>query len=340
MSADSAVDVSAESAAPTNSSGLSDSGESQAEQTMMRPVFGSATSRLVTCIGTEMNDLHAEVNGMIDATKLRSNDGSNNENDPMGGVLMSPDDPFRYCPSLLFPLASLLGGPPPVKPDGAHASSDMVASRNAAHSVREVGDEAVWSLSSAKVGNGVEQLGDGDTNTFWQSDGQLPHSITIHFPRKTRLSSICFFVDQKGDESYCPCRISIRVGSGSSASAVAAASCMGLDGSQRSSSLAASNALPADVREVDRFELEEPQGWVVCHLDRAAHKEDVLTSTKPHPIRCAWIQIAVLASYQNGRDTRVRQVKVFGPKQWNHRGVLDDMLQMSSVDMQQFAQIR
>lgn len=33
---------------------------------------------------------------------------------------------------------------------------------------REVGDDAVWSLSSAKPGNGVEQLRDGRTDTFWQ----------------------------------------------------------------------------------------------------------------------------------------------------------------------------
>lgn len=32
----------------------------------------------------------------------------------------------------------------------------------------EIGDEAVWILSSAKAGNGIDQLRDGDNNTFWQ----------------------------------------------------------------------------------------------------------------------------------------------------------------------------
>lgn len=32
---------------------------------------------------------------------------------------------------------------------------------------REIGDLAVWSLSSAKAGNGVEQLRDNMTSTFW-----------------------------------------------------------------------------------------------------------------------------------------------------------------------------
>jgi hypothetical protein len=33
---------------------------------------------------------------------------------------------------------------------------------------REVGDLAVWTLSSAKPGNGVEQIRDDSTTTFWQ----------------------------------------------------------------------------------------------------------------------------------------------------------------------------
>lgn len=37
------------------------------------------------------------------------------------------------------------------------------------HQQRELGDDAVWTLSSAKVGNAVEQLRDQDPNTFWQS---------------------------------------------------------------------------------------------------------------------------------------------------------------------------
>jgi len=33
---------------------------------------------------------------------------------------------------------------------------------------KEIGDEAVWTLSSAKVGNGVDQLRDDNLSTFWQ----------------------------------------------------------------------------------------------------------------------------------------------------------------------------
>lgn len=34
---------------------------------------------------------------------------------------------------------------------------------------REIGREAVWSLSSAKPGNGVDQLRDDSIETYWQS---------------------------------------------------------------------------------------------------------------------------------------------------------------------------
>lgn len=34
--------------------------------------------------------------------------------------------------------------------------------------LREVGHLASWSVTSAKPGNGVELLRDGDAGTFWQ----------------------------------------------------------------------------------------------------------------------------------------------------------------------------
>ena len=44
---------------------------------------------------------------------------------------------------------------------------------------REIGEEAVWSLSTAKPGNGVDQLRDGSPDTYWQSDGGQPHLINV-----------------------------------------------------------------------------------------------------------------------------------------------------------------
>lgn len=32
----------------------------------------------------------------------------------------------------------------------------------------DIGSEGVWTLSSAKMGNGIEQLRDGNLSSFWQ----------------------------------------------------------------------------------------------------------------------------------------------------------------------------
>lgn len=49
-------------------------------------------------------------------------------------------------------------------------------------------------------------------DTYWQSDGQLPHLVNIQFQRKTMVSHIYIYTDYKLDESYTPSRISIRAG--------------------------------------------------------------------------------------------------------------------------------
>jgi anaphase-promoting complex subunit 10 len=34
--------------------------------------------------------------------------------------------------------------------------------------IKEIGDEAIWTLSTAKTGNGVQQIRDDCIETFWQ----------------------------------------------------------------------------------------------------------------------------------------------------------------------------
>ena len=51
---------------------------------------------------------------------------------------------------------------------------------------REIGALAVWSVTSAKPGNGVELLRDDNLDTYWQSDGAQPHLVNIQFQRKVR----------------------------------------------------------------------------------------------------------------------------------------------------------
>lgn len=78
---------------------------------------------------------------------------------------------------------------------------------------QELGDRAAWSLSSAKAGFGVQQLRDDDTKTYWQSDGDQPHSINIQFIKKMAVQEIAIYLSYSTDESYTPGEILIRTGS-------------------------------------------------------------------------------------------------------------------------------
>lgn len=67
-------------------------------------------------------------------------------------------------------------------------------------------------IHAFRSGFGVEQLRDNCMDTYWQSDGQLPHLVNIQFQRKTAVNQIYIYTDYKLDESYTPSRISIRSG--------------------------------------------------------------------------------------------------------------------------------
>jgi anaphase-promoting complex subunit 10 len=143
---------------------------------------------------------------------------------------------------------------------------------------RELGEEAVWSISTAKPGNGVEQLRDNNYETYWQSDGPQPHNVTIQFLRKVSISHICFYLDYGLDESYAPKKIRIKSGT-----------------------------TYHDLMEVSTIELNEPVGWTTVELKST--DTDV-----PGPLRTHLLQVQVIVMHQNGRDTHIRQIKVFGPR--------------------------
>ena len=112
---------------------------------------------------------------------------------------------------------------------------------------REIGEYGIWSLSSAKVGNGVEQLRDDNINTFWQSDGGQPHYVLIHFLKKFRISEIWIYLDYKTDESYTPSRISIK--------------------SENSFN---------EMVEVKVADFEEPIGWFKINLEERNSKGEII----------------------------------------------------------------
>lgn len=137
-------------------------------------------------------------------------------------------------------------------------------------------------------------------DTYWQSDGQLPHLVNIQFQRKTTISHIYIYTDYKLDESYTPNKISIRVGTHFN-----------------------------DLQEIDVIDLEEPSGWVQIPM----------LDVRSKPIRTFMIQIAVISNHQNGRDTHMRQIKVHSPTQ-GLGVAMDNFGICTSLDFRQFATIR
>ncbi|GJD10166.1 Anaphase-promoting complex subunit 10 [Galdieria sulphuraria] len=146
----------------------------------------------------------------------------------------------------------------------------------------DLSKEAIWSVSSAKIGNGVEKLRDGRVDTFWQSDSTLPHVINIQFNSRKRVSEVRLFLDYRYDESYTPQKIAIRAGN-----------------------------YFRDLEDILQKELSEPQGWVripLCEEDLSQDSSSKLVSF----FRVALLQIVILANHQSGKDTHVRQVQVVG----------------------------
>lgn len=143
--------------------------------------------------------------------------------------------------------------------------------------MREMTKNAAWSVSSCKPGNGVQCLRDDNCDTYWQSDGAQPHLINIQFQKKVKLRLIVLYVDFKLDESYTPSKISIRAGDGFH-----------------------------NLKEIKAVELVKPAGWVAISLSGNDPRETFVNTFM--------LQIAVLSNHLNGRDTHVRQIKVYGPR--------------------------
>lgn len=147
---------------------------------------------------------------------------------------------------------------------------------------RDIGECGIWNLSSAKTGNGVEQLRDDNINTFWQSDGPQPHYAAIQFLKKFRINEIWIYIDYKTDESYTPSRISVKV----------------------------ENSFN-EMIEIKLVDFEEPVGWFKISLEERNSKGEII---KPY-IKTMCIQINILQNTFNGKDTHIRNFKVFSPRE-------------------------
>ena len=179
--------------------------------------------------------------------------------------------------------------------DAPPPSSTVIRSHPTLQSLQHLRDLSKdvisWNLSSAKPDNGIEQIvNDPSTETYWQSDGSQPHTLRVHFGRRVRVSHVCLYLDYNLDESYTPKTIQVKAG-----------------------------MTIQDLRDITgNITLHEPHGWCILTLTAPPDPLDALQNDdneeEEQLVQAHLVEISILAMHQNGRDTHVRRVKLFGPK--------------------------
>ncbi|KAI0560059.1 Anaphase-promoting complex subunit 10/DOC domain protein [Gracilaria domingensis] len=232
--------------------------------------------------------------------------------------------------------------------------------------LRDLTHQAVWTVSTAKPGNGVEQLLDGDPNTYWQSDGLQPHSITAHFSSKVKISEIHLYLNYDADESYTPAFISIMAGSnfqdlqkvkesrkirmpkGWVVIPMGDQTDVHDECSDDESEVEREDMRPAErervqVRRVERHRrrterlvarqamLDEKQKKAERDINGEFEAMKDRSVTKAH-----MIQIFIVSNHLNGRDSHVRMVRVLGPKSQLSSGTS----RFTSTEFQMYETIR
>ena len=164
--------------------------------------------------------------------------------------------------------------------------------------------------------------------TFWQSDGQRPHTITVQFHQRTEISGVALYLNHPADESYTPEVIRVLAGTTYHDLHQVRWRVSEWDGMQMrlfELSLTASlSCLVLLVCQVHVVRVQNPHGWLVVPTSdptlAASHK--LLRRRSTHysaakvsfPVRAVLLQIEVMCMHQNGRDTRIRGMKVFSPR--------------------------
>lgn len=134
---------------------------------------------------------------------------------------------------------------------------------------------AYWKASSFKVGNPIENAIDDDPLTYWQSDGLQPHKIDINFSKRVDIVQLALYFCLITDESYTPELFKINAGFS-----------------------------PSDASLYKTYEVKNVNGWVLLTFKGNRPHDDLL--------RCRFIQIHILSNHENGKDSHLRGLKIFG----------------------------
>lgn len=232
--------------------------------------------------------------------------------------------------------------PAPVSPSDSSSYTSHTPDK-----LRDFTQMATWTVSTAKPGNGIEQILDGRADTYWQSDGPQPHTISAHFSSKLKIAELQLYLDFAADESYTPASLSLYAGSNEHDLALVrrlrrldspqgwvriplgiAPSVMdaGSDDDSTADELAEdATAEEISAREIRRARRarrrEQKRRERLKKLEHSIREREKgvnaeleamrdLTVTKTHMVR-----IVIHHNHQNGRDSHVRMVRALGPRE-------------------------
>ncbi|KAH6851335.1 galactose-binding domain-like protein [Chaetomium sp. MPI-CAGE-AT-0009] len=142
--------------------------------------------------------------------------------------------------------------------------------------LKEINNLAHFGVSSHRPGNGVAELLSDDLDKYWQSDGQQPHLLTIHFLRRVEIRAIRFYVDYNQDESYTPTHIVFYAGTGHH-----------------------------DLIQFAETPLTNPAGWQDVPITDSGGGAD------GNSLCCWMVQMHIKENHQNGKDTHIRGIKIY-----------------------------
>ena len=130
-----------------------------------------------------------------------------------------------------------------------------------------------WKVSTSRPGNGIYNALNDNPMTFWQSDGGQPHEIRVVFGMVLDISLVAIYLSLDADESYTPRLFKIYAGHG-----------------------------PADAELYKTFVVERMNGWLGIRFSDNRHDSK---------LRCQYIKLVFPINHENGKDTRVRGIRVF-----------------------------
>lgn len=251
--------------------------------------------------------------------------------------------------------------------EGAHSSMDA-RDDDPPSDFRDLTELAVWNVSTAKPGNGVEQLLDHNADTYWQSDGPQPHTICAEFVFKVSISEVQIFLNFDKDESYTPAIVSVLAGNnlydlhlvrklrklrnpigwiriplGDTADVMDDDSDEDTDDNTNPDELSVDEMVSRNVRREQRQRRRErKKAERQASLDKLQRRAESGVNGRLEALRdrsvtrAHMVQVVIHSNHQNGRDSHVRKIRILGPA----RQIASRATRFTSTEFQTYQELR